>query len=129
MAWMRGLELVCIGRSHAFELRYEGGRWLDPRGREVEDLADMTCFACGAGYYTLDGDEAIPFCPNCGRFERMEHRQLADLVSWSRGQSWDFLGFSGRRAFAVDAGGRWELRFATDEAELARRGIADARPL
>jgi Rrf2 family protein len=27
MAYMRGLELVCIGRSHAFEVRYEDGRY------------------------------------------------------------------------------------------------------
>lgn len=122
MAYMRGLELVCIGRAHSFEIRYEGGRYLDPRGIEVQGLLDMTCWACGASYYTLEGDVAIEFCPNCGRFERREFPALSDLLDWARGQSFDFLRFSGRKAFAVQGKTSWELRFALDEDDLRRRG-------
>jgi hypothetical protein len=124
MAYMRGLELVCIARTHSFEIRYEHGRYLDPRGREVEGLLDLTCFACSAAYYTLEDDEQIDFCPSCGRLERMAFADLASLLQWSRGQDWGFLRFSARRAFAVvGASGSWELRFAVDEDELRRRGV------
>ena len=123
MAYMRGLELVCICKSRAFEIRYEDGRYIDPAGREVEDLLDMSCFRCGAAYYTLDGDEAIEFCPNCGAFERMRHRTLGDLLEWARTQDFDFLRYSGNHAFAVEGVDGWELRFAPDEDELRRRGI------
>ena len=125
MAHMRGLELVCIGKTHSFEIRYEGGRYLDARGHEVEDLLDMTCFACGAPHYTLDGDEQIDFCPNCGRFERMSFDTLSALLEWSRGQNFDFLRFSGKKVFAVKGRESWELRFGADLAELRRRGIQD----
>ena len=122
MAHMRGLELVCIGRNHSFELRYEDGRYLDRKGKDVEDLLDMTCFECGAAYYTLE-EEAVPFCPNCGRIEKMRHEQLADLLQWSRGQNFDFLRFSGQKAFALESGDGWVLAFAADEEELRRRGV------
>jgi hypothetical protein len=123
MAYMRGLELVCIGKNRSFEIRYEGGRYLDPRGNEVDGLLDMTCFACGAAYYTIEGDEQIDFCPNCGRFEKMAFEDLASLLQWSRGQGFDFLRFSGRKVFAVRGEASWELRFASDEDELRRRGV------
>jgi hypothetical protein len=122
MAWMRGLELVCIARTRAFEIRYESGRYVDLAGRDVPDLLDMTCFACGAAYYTLDGDEALEFCPNCGRFERMRFGDLPSLLQWSRGQHFGFTRFSGSKVFAVQAGDTWELRFAPDEDALIRRG-------
>ena len=128
MAYMRGLELVCIGRARSFELRYEDGRYLDLRGREIEDLLDMTCPGCSASFYTLADDQQIDFCPNCGRFERLRHEGLADLLAWSRGQSFDFLRFSGRKAFAVPGAAGWELRFAVDEAELRRRGVQGEIP-
>ena len=124
MAYMRGLELVCIAKTHSFELRYENGRYLDRQGHAVEDLLDVTCFACSASSYTREGDEQIDFCPNCGRFERMVFADLASLLQWSRGQSWDFLRFSGRRAFGVPGAASWELRFAMDEDELRRRGVS-----
>lgn len=123
MAYMRGLELVCIGKTHSFELRYEDGKYLDPKGREVEGLLDQTCFFCGAAYYTLDGDERIEFCPNCGRFERMSFDDLASLLEWAHSQNFDFLRFSGRKVYAVHSESSWELRFAFDEEELRRRGI------
>ncbi len=124
MAYMRGLELVCIAKSHSFELRYENGRYLDRQGHEVPDLLDVTCFACSASYYTREDEQQIDFCPNCGRFERMVFEDLASLLQWSRGQDWDFLRFSGRRAFGVRGAASWELRFATDEDELRRRGVS-----
>jgi len=119
---MRGLELVCIGRNRSFEIAYEDGKYVDIRGNEVEDLLDMACYSCGASYYTPDGEEAIDFCPNCGRFERLSNGTLADLLEWSRGQNFDFLRFSGRKAFAVQAEDVWELRFANDIEELRKRG-------
>jgi hypothetical protein len=122
MAGMRGLELVCIGRSRAFEIRYESGRYVDLAGRDLPDLLDMTCFACGASYYTLDGDEGIEFCPNCGRFEKRRFESLADLLEWSRGQHLGFNRFSGNKTFAVRGRDSWELRFAPDEDALRRRG-------
>lgn len=123
MAYMRGLELVCIGRSHAFEIRYEAGRYLDLGGREVENLLDMTCFHCSASYYTLDGEDGIEFCPNCGRFERRRFDRLVDLLEWSRGQNFDFLRFSGQTAFAVEDAAGWHLAFAPNEETLRRRGV------
>lgn len=123
MAFMRGLELVCICKTNSFELRYEGGKYLDPRGLEVTDLLDLTCFACGASYYTRDGDEQIDFCPNCGRFEKMRFETLADLLQWSRGQNFGFLRHSGARVFGVRGKDGWELRFAADEDALRRRGV------
>jgi hypothetical protein len=123
MAFMRGLELVCIGKTHSFEIRYEGGQYLDSRGKEVEDLLDLACFSCGASYYTRDGDEQIEFCPNCGKFEKAEFTTLSDLLQWSRGQNFDFLRFSGKRVFGVAAKDRWNLAFAVDETELRRRGV------
>jgi hypothetical protein len=120
---MRGLELVCICRTHAFEIRYEGGKYLNLRGKEVEDLVDMTCFSCGASYYTVDGEEQVEFCPNCGRFEKRQFETLADLLQWSRGQNFDFLRFSGQKVFATRGKDSWELKFGRDVAELRRRGI------
>ncbi len=121
MAYMRGLELVCIGKTKSFEIRYEDGHYVDRKGREVEPI-DMACFACGASYYTLDEDEAIDFCPNCGKFEKMEHKTLSDLLAWSRTQDWSFLRFSGRKAFGVMGKAGWELRFAENLDALRRRG-------
>lgn len=122
MAYMRGLELVCIGRNRSFEIRYEDGKYVDLTGREVEDLVDMTCFYCGAAYYTLEGDEGIEFCPNCGRFERQRFETLSELLEKLRGQNFDFLRFSGNRAFAVQDDLGWHLAFGRDEEALRRRG-------
>lgn len=122
MAGMRGLELVCVGRSRSFEIRYESGRYLDLAGREQPDLLDMTCFRCGAAYYTLDGDEALEFCPACGGFEKRRFESVGELLAWSRGQHWGFLRFNGRHAFATRGGDGWELRFGDDEDDLRRRG-------
>lgn len=123
MAYMRGLELVCIGRSHAFEIQYEAGRYLDLAGREIEGLVDMTCYHCGASYYTLEGEDGIEFCPNCGRFERRRFDRLVDLMEWCRGQNFDFLRFSGQRVFAMEDAVGWHLAFAPDEESLRRRGV------
>ena len=122
MTGIRGLELVCIGRRHSFELRYEAGRYLDPAGREVTDLLDMTCVVCGASYYTLEGEAGIEFCPACGRFERRRFGSLPELLQWASGQHWGFLKHSGNRVFAVQGRESWELRFGPDEEALRRRG-------
>lgn len=122
MAYMRGLELVCIGKTHSFEIHYKMV-YKDNHGREIEDLLDMCCFNCGASYYTLDGAEQIDFCPNCGRFERLNFKTLGELLEWSHGQNFDFLRYSSNKAFAVKAGSSWGAQVAHDIAELRRRGI------
>jgi len=125
MSPMQGLELVVIGRTRSFELRYEDGRYLDPAGHEIEGLMDVTCFSCGTPYYTLEDDEQIEFCPNCGAFYRREFKTLAELLEWARGQNWGFLRYSGKHAFAVPYRGLWELRFAQDERKLLAKGYTD----
>ena len=122
MAYMRGLELVCITKSRSFEIYYENGIYLDARQKEVEDLLDLCCFACGAAYYTLDGEDQIDFCPNCGHFEKQQFEHLHDLLAWVPTQNFGFLRFSGARAFAVLGKASWELRFAPSEAALRQRG-------
>ena len=125
MSRMRGLELVVIGRTNAFELRYEGGKYIDPSGNEIEELLDLTCFSCGASYFSLDGDEQIEFCPNCGAFFRREFKTLADLLEWSRTQNWGFLNYSGDHVFAVQRGDNWELRFMQNETAMLAKGYTD----
>lgn len=125
MSHMQGLELVVISRTHSFELRYEDGRYIDPSGQEIEDLLDLTCFSCGSSYFSLDGDEQIEFCPNCGAFFRREFKALSELMEWSRSQNWKFLSYSGNHAFAVPVKDRWELRFARNESELLAKGYMD----
>jgi len=125
MSRMQGLELVVIGRTNAFELRYEGGKYIDPSGNEIEELLDLTCFSCGASYFSLDGDEQIEFCPNCGAFFRREFKTLADLLEWSRTQNWGFLNYSGDHVFAVQRGDNWELRFMQNETAMLAKGYTD----
>lgn len=125
MSHMQGLELVVIGRTHAFGLHYENGQYMDPFGREIEDLLDLTCFSCGASYFSLDEDEQIEFCPNCGTFFRREFKALADLMEWSRTQNWEFLKYSGNHVFAIQKDGLWELRFVHDETSLLAKGYMD----
>ncbi len=125
MSRMQGLEMVVIGRTHYFEIHYEDGKYLDPAGKEVEELLDLTCFSCGSPYFSLDGDEQIEFCPNCGAFYRREFHALADLLEWARSQNWGFLKYSGNHAFAVPINGLWELRFEPNERALLAKGYTD----
>ena len=125
MSPLEGLELVVIGRTRFFAITYEDGKYLGPDGKEVDGLMDVTCFRCGVSYYTLEGEEEIEFCPNCGAFHRREFKSLAELLRWARTQNWGFLQFSGKHAYAVPVSGRWELRFARKDEELYAKGYED----
>jgi hypothetical protein len=124
MAHMRGLELVCICKRRAFEIRYEDGRYVDLRGREVEGLLDVTCYHCMASYYTVEGEEEIEFCPNCGRFQRLRFENLSQLLTWSRGQDFSFLRYSSSKVFAVQEGDEWHLAFGKALEAVKRRGFS-----
>ena len=125
MSPMEGLELLVIGKTRFFELTYENGKYLGPDGKEVEGLLDVACFRCGVPYYTLDGEEQIEFCPNCGAFYRREFHKLSELLQWARTQNWGFLKYSGKHAYAVQVGDLWELRFVRSEEELLAKGHED----
>jgi hypothetical protein len=116
---MDGLELMAIGRTRCVELAYEGGVWVDLRGRPVEGLADVTCFSCMSSTFTFE-DEPIPFCPACGNIEREAFGTFEALLERLQGQSWAFLGRIGRAAFGVHRPHGWELAFARDADELLR---------
>ena len=122
MSRMRGLEMVAIGKEKFFEIHYEGGQYLNPRGEVVEDLVDMTCFNCGAAYYTF-GDQMIEFCPACGQFERNRFERYTDLAKWARGQNWKFLKHTGNKVFGVSRGDGFYLAFAKDRVVLETRGV------
>lgn len=119
---MRGLEMVVIGKETAFEVTYEGGRYLDPKGQPVEGIFDMTCFACSNPYYTLES-QPIEFCPKCGQFERMRFETLRDISQWANKQNWKYLKYSGMQVFAVTRGDGWHLAFAPDRQKLEMKGI------
>ncbi len=127
---MRGLEMVCICRNKHFAIQYEGGQYRLPPGLKVSDLLDMTCFSCGAAYYT-HLDDAIEFCPNCGRFERRRFESAHDLAVWARDQSWKFLKLTGNQVFAVCREERdWFLAFAPDAMALEIQGVyLDVQPI
>ena len=121
MGQMDGLELTVIGRQRHFELRWEDGGYVDMRGKPVEGLLDMTCYSCGAGYYTIE-DEMIGFCPACGFIERNAPKNYEEMVTWARGQDWSYLDRVSRHAFAVSGPRGWELRFARQADDLIRTG-------
>ena len=124
MSWsaMRGLEMIVIGKEKFFEIAYEGGDYVDRAGKPVEGLMDMICFSCGGAYYTLE-DQAIEFCPACGQFERMGFESLREISQWANQQNWKFLKRTGNTCFAVTRGEGWHLAFATNRAQLERKGI------
>lgn len=124
MSKMRGLELVAICKNRAFEIYYEKGEYYNENGEMVENLMDMICFSCGASYYTIE-DEAIDFCPNCGKFEKKKFNSFTELLEWSKEQSWDFLRFSGMQVFAIYSKDRWELIFEKNAETLLAKGYRD----
>jgi hypothetical protein len=127
MSKMRGLELVAIGKTRFFEIFYQWDENLKKnvyknlKGDVLENLLDMSCYACGAAYYALE-DDPIAFCPNCGHFEREKFETLPDLITGIRGQNWDFLKFSGNSVFAVKKNDIWQVAFAKNENELMLEG-------
>lgn len=119
-----GLELTCFERGRHFELTYAGGGvYLDPKGESIDDLLDVTCFACAASYYTRRGDP-IPFCPNCGQIERKRFDRRDDLLEFLRGQDWSWLRVNGCRAVAVQTWEEqdWQLRILRDPEALEASG-------
>lgn len=119
---LRGLEMVCLCKDKDFELQYGGkGKYTDPAGAPVDDLADMGCVACGANYYTRESS-AIEFCPACGFMERKRFKNFQEIQQWSNGQSWKFLKRNGHKAFGVLRNGDWRLVFALSREALEVTG-------
>lgn len=128
MSRMTGLELRAIGRSSHVDLTYEGGDYVDTKGRPVEGLLDLQCYACLRSFYTLS-EEAVSFCPLCGHMEGAFPR-YEDLIQRLSGQDWSFLSGTGAlsgsgddlKAFAAQTREGWRLAFATSARDLDRRG-------
>ncbi len=121
-----GLEMVCFCKSKHFELEYGGkGTYVDRKGEPVDDLVDMACYVCTASYYTRDSD-MIPFCPNCGAFDRKRFSEQKEIAEFLRGQDFKWLAQKGLKAYIVKkpAAG-WELRFAPSAGDLQRTGAYD----
>ncbi len=127
MRILDGLEMTCFCKSKHFELEYggKGKGYVDPRGNVVDDLMDNTCYVCTASYYSRETD-AIPFCPNCGQFEKKRFNEQKELSEFLRGQDFKWLTAKGLKAFMVKkmAGG-WELKFANNASDLQRSGAFD----
>lgn len=126
MRILDGLEMVCFCKSKHFDLEYGGkGSYLDPRGNEIDDVMDMACFVCTASYFTRDSDP-IPFCPNCGQFEKKRFNEQKEIAEFLRGQDFKWLTKKGLKAYIVKkmAGG-WELKFANNASDLQRTGAFD----
>ena len=122
---LRGLELMCLTKEGCFELTYAGaGKYTDPKGKPVDDLMDMGCVSCGAGYYTRESS-AIDFCPACGFMERKHFQSFQELQKWSNSQDWSFLQHNGHKAFGVATATEWRLVFDTDATRLEMSGRYD----
>jgi hypothetical protein len=118
---MRGLELRAVGKKKSIELRYEGGEYVDVRGRKLETLVDWSCYGCMQPYYTFS-DDAVPFCPSCGLIDGGRFPRREDLEKHLREQSWAYLDGSGRSAFLVSTHEGWQLKFAPRAYDLERSG-------
>jgi len=120
-----GMEMICFGRSKHFELEYGGkGKYVDPKGEPVDDVMDMACYVCTQSYYTRESDP-IPFCPNCGVFEKKRFTSAQELAEALRTQDWKWLEKTPTKVkvFMVQKhDGVWELRFAKDKLSLDSSG-------
>ena len=122
---LRGLELMCLTREGCFELNYSGaGTYTGPKGKPIDDLIDMGCVSCGAGYYTRE-TSAIDFCPACGFMERKRFKSFQELQKWANDQDWTFLKHNGHRAFGAATPTEWRLVFTTDPMQLEMSGRYD----
>lgn len=121
-----GLEMTCFCKSKHFELEYGGkGVYLDARGDHVDDLIDMACYICTASYYTRDSD-MIPFCPNCGQFERKRFSEQKEIAEFLRGQDFSWLKDKKLKVFLVNKPPNgWQLKFAPNADVLKRTGAFD----
>lgn len=126
MRILDGLEMTCFCKTKQFELEYSGkGKYVDARGEPVTDVMDMACYVCTASYYTRDSDP-IPFCPNCGVFEKKRFTDQKEITEFLRGQTFKWLHGKGHKAFIVKKmDGHWELKFARQASDLERTGAYD----
>ena len=117
-----GLEMICFERTKHFELVYEGGTYLDEKGKQVNGLLDMNCYVCTAAYYTTSGD-GIDFCPGCGHFDRKRFDTLEALRDHLLGVDFSWLNRSGLTALLVETWeGEWRLTFHRTPAQLDASG-------
>jgi hypothetical protein len=121
-----GMEMFCFTKSKHFELEYRGkGTYAEPNGKPIEDLIDMTCYGCTSSYYTRDGDP-IPFCPNCGTFEKKKFADEKLIIEALTGQDFTWLKRNGLKPFIVKTrNNTWELRFAREASALEGTGAYD----
>lgn len=121
-----GMEMTCFTKGKPFELEYSGGKYLDLKGEPVTDLADMNCYVCTTAYYTRES-EPIPFCPNCGHFEKKRFTDQKELAEVLRGQNFSWLAKNKQKAFYVKRidNRLWELKFARDAAQLQQSAAYD----
>lgn len=126
MRILDGLEMTCFGKSKQFELEYGGkGKYVDGKGEPVTDIMDNACYVCTASYYTRESDP-IPFCPNCGVFEKKRFTDQKEITEFLRGQSFKWLHGKGLKAFVVKKmDNTWELRFARQGSDLEKTGAYD----
>ena len=102
--------MVCFGQIEQFELQYEGGSYLDPKGEPVADIMDMCCYVCSASFYTRRS-EAIPYCPNCGHIDRKHFGDRDALVEFLTGNDLSWATKAGLEPLTVQTHeGGWELK-------------------
>lgn len=127
MRILDGMEMTCFCKSKHFEIEYAGkGKYTDQKGEVIPDVIEnMVCYACTASYYTRESDP-IPFCPNCGTFEKKRFNDQKEISEFLRGQDFKWLTRKGLKAFIVKrpAAG-WELKFANQAGDLQRSGAYD----
>lgn len=118
-----GMEMTCFGMSEQFTIEYAGGGYINPKREPVPDVVDMNCYACTASYYTREAD-FLPFCPNCGHFDRKGFMERPALVDFIRGCDLSWLKQLGLIAVTVQTWdkGDWQLKFCKDAMQLEAGG-------
>jgi len=117
-----GLELMCFGRTEQFELTYDSGTYLDPRGEPVTGILDMNCYVCSSSFYTREAD-AIAYCPNCGHIDRKRFDSREKLVEFMTGNDLSWMASAGLAAVTIQTfDGDWQLRITPRPDELRVSG-------
>ena len=121
MPLLRGIETTALGRLRSVEVSYEAGSYVDGRGKAVA-LDDLTCYSCMNSYFVL-ADDAIDYCPHCGRREGQPWSEPAEAIKWAGGQDFSYLKRLGLEPFAaLRSDGTWLLAFASDANALLGTG-------
>jgi len=121
MAILRGIETTALGRLRTVEVSYEGGAYVDAKGKAV-GLEDRTCYSCMNSYFVLS-DDPIDYCPHCGRREGKTWAEPGDAIKWAGGQDFSYLKRLGLEPFAaLKSDGVWVLCFARDTAAVLGTG-------